>query len=76
MNQITATHFSSSNCPPKIEFNLTIMEAFSVALIVGYPIQYCQSSIIFGASRPILLSGNYFKAMSGPPFNFGCGQPA
>jgi hypothetical protein len=32
MNQITATHFSSSNCPRKIEFNHTIMGAFSGGL--------------------------------------------
>ncbi|MCB0541614.1 MAG: hypothetical protein KDE33_29175 [Bacteroidetes bacterium] len=49
MNQITATHFSSSNCPQKIEFNHTIMGAFSGGLNSWLPNKVLPALYHFGA---------------------------
>jgi len=65
-----------SNHPEKSNLTSQLRELFPVALIAGCPIKYCQASIIFGVFRPILLSGNYCKAILWPPFNFWCGRPA
>ena len=73
MNQIIAALYSNFDTPQKLNLTSRLQVLFSVALIVGCPVRYCQDSIIFGVFRPILLSEDYFKVISGPPFNFWCG---
>jgi len=68
--------YSDFNTPRKPNLTSRLQERFLVALIVGCPIKYCQASIIFGVFRPILLSGNYFKTILGPPFNIWGGPLA